>query len=164
MPGATSFRQTEEKQSSFIIDLMLWSPKMDLIAVTAVTGEVLACYRLWHRSILRWFGYVAWLGMLNGSRKTGNRFSIRWPVCKVRNRLSKSFINVLCIYVLIILIHDFYCLRVSADTDAPAAIMINSNLTRWLKHMVRVDRMWLQMRPAFLFTFRLPYRLQVWHE
>jgi len=40
MPGATSFRQTEEKQSSFVIDLMLWSPKMDLIAVTAVTGEV----------------------------------------------------------------------------------------------------------------------------
>jgi len=40
MPGATSFRQTEEKQSSFVIDLMLWSPKMDLIAVTAITGEV----------------------------------------------------------------------------------------------------------------------------
>jgi len=40
MPGGTSFRQTEEKQSSFVIDLMLWSPKMDLIAVTAVTGEV----------------------------------------------------------------------------------------------------------------------------
>jgi len=32
-------------------------------------------------------------------------------------------------------------LRVSADTDAPAAITINSNLTRRLKHMVRVDRM-----------------------
>jgi len=45
-------------------------------------------------------------------------------------------------------------LRVSADTDTPAAIMINSNLTRRLKHMVCVDRMWLQMRPAFLFTFR----------
>jgi len=45
-------------------------------------------------------------------------------------------------------------LRVSADTDAPAAITINSNLTRRLKHMVRVDRMWLQMRLAFLFTFR----------
>ena len=40
MPGATSFRQAEEKPSSFVIDLMLWSPKMDLIAVTAVTGEV----------------------------------------------------------------------------------------------------------------------------
>ena len=40
MPGTMSFRQMEEKQSSFVIDLMLWSPKMDLIAVTAVTGEV----------------------------------------------------------------------------------------------------------------------------
>jgi len=40
MPGATSFRQTEEKQSSFVIDLMLWSPTMDLIAVTSITGEV----------------------------------------------------------------------------------------------------------------------------
>jgi len=30
-------------------------------------------------------------------------------------------------------------LRVSADTDAPAAITINSNLTRRLKHMVRVS-------------------------
>jgi len=79
------------------------------------------------------------VGMLNGSRKTGNRFLIRWPVCKVRNRLSKSFINVLCIYILIISINDFYCLRVSADTDAPAAITINSNLTRRLKHMVRVS-------------------------
>jgi len=77
--------------------------------------------------------------MLNGSCKTGNRFLIRWPVCKVRNRLSKSFINVLCIYIVIILINDFYCLRVSADTDAPAAIMINSNWTRRLKHMVRVS-------------------------
>jgi len=45
-------------------------------------------------------------------------------------------------------------LRVSADTDTPAAIMINSNLTWRLKHMVHVDRMWLQMRPAFLFMFR----------
>jgi len=45
MPGATSFRQTEEKQSSYVIDLMLWSPKMDLVAVTAVTGEVLAFIR-----------------------------------------------------------------------------------------------------------------------
>jgi len=45
-------------------------------------------------------------------------------------------------------------LRVSTDTDAPAAITININLTRRLKHMARVDRMWLQMRPAFLFTFR----------
>ena len=44
MPGGTSFRQTEEKQSSFVIDLMLWSPKMDLIAVTAVTGEVFPVY------------------------------------------------------------------------------------------------------------------------
>jgi len=77
--------------------------------------------------------------MLNGRRKTCNRFLIRWPVCKVRNRLSKSFVNVLCIYILIILINDFYCLSVSADTDAPAAIMINSNLTRRLKHMVRVS-------------------------
>jgi len=67
--------------------------------------------------------------MLNGSRKTGNQFLIWWPVCKVRNRLSKSFINALCIYILIILINAFYCLRVSADTDAPAAITINSNLT-----------------------------------
>jgi len=32
-------------------------------------------------------------------------------------------------------------LRVSADTDTPAAITINSNLTRRLKHMARVDRM-----------------------
>lgn len=40
MPGAMSFRQAEEKPSSFVIDLMLWSPKMDLIAVTAVTREV----------------------------------------------------------------------------------------------------------------------------
>jgi len=45
-------------------------------------------------------------------------------------------------------------LRVSTDTDTPAAITINSDRTRRLKHMVRVDRMWLQMRPAFLFTFR----------
>jgi len=45
-------------------------------------------------------------------------------------------------------------LRVSADASAPAAITISSNLTRRLKHMVRVDRMWLQMRPAFLFMFR----------
>jgi len=79
------------------------------------------------------------LGMLNGSRKTGNRFLIRWPVCKVRNRLSKSFVNVLCIYILLILINDFYCLRVSADADAPAAITINSNLTQRLKHMVHVS-------------------------
>jgi len=79
------------------------------------------------------------IGMLNGSRKTGNRFLIRWPVCKVRNRLLKSFISVLCIYILIILINDFYCLRVSADTDAPAAITINSNMTHRLKNMVRVS-------------------------
>jgi len=26
------------------------------------------------------------IGMLNGSWKTGNRFLIRWPVWKVRNR------------------------------------------------------------------------------
>ena len=39
MPGAMSFRQTE-KPSSFVIDLMLWSPKTDLIPVTAVSGEV----------------------------------------------------------------------------------------------------------------------------
>jgi len=45
-------------------------------------------------------------------------------------------------------------LRVSADTDTPAAITINSNLTRQLKHMVCVHRMRLQTRPAFLFTFR----------
>jgi len=32
-------------------------------------------------------------------------------------------------------------LHVSADTDTPAAITINSNQTRRLKHMVRVDRM-----------------------
>jgi len=32
-------------------------------------------------------------------------------------------------------------LRVSADTDTPAAITINSNLTRRLKHMVCIDRM-----------------------
>jgi len=32
-------------------------------------------------------------------------------------------------------------LRVSTDTDTPAAITINSNLTRRLKHMARVDRM-----------------------
>jgi len=70
------------------------------------------------------------LGMLNGSRKTGNRFLIQWPVCKVRNRLSKSFIIVLCIYILKILINDFYCLRVSADTDAPTAITIKINLVR----------------------------------
>jgi len=43
---------------------------------------------------------------------------------------------------------------VSADADTPAAITINSNRTRRLKHMARVDRMPLQMRPAFLFTFR----------
>jgi len=35
----------------------------------------------------------------------------------------------------------YISLRVSADTDTPAAITINSNLTRQLKHMVRVDRM-----------------------
>jgi len=45
-------------------------------------------------------------------------------------------------------------LRVSADADTPAAITINSNRTWRLKHMARVDGMWLQMRPAFLFTFR----------
>jgi len=32
-------------------------------------------------------------------------------------------------------------LRVSADNDTPAAITINSNLTRRLKHIVRVNRM-----------------------
>ena len=31
-------------------------------------------------------------------------------------------------------------LRVSADADTPAAITINSNQTRRLKHMARVDR------------------------
>jgi len=36
---------------------------------------------------------------------------------------------------------QYISLRVSADTDTPAAITINSNLTCRLKDMVRVDRM-----------------------
>ena len=41
MPGLSSFRQVDEKHIAFEVDLMLWSPKMDLIAVTGVGGEVI---------------------------------------------------------------------------------------------------------------------------
>jgi len=50
------------------------------------------------------------------------------------------------------MLYRFVCLRWYWYAHS-AAITINSNRTRRLKHMVRVDRMWLQMRPAFLFTF-----------
>jgi hypothetical protein len=40
MPGLNSFRQVDEKHVTFEVDQMLWSPKMDLIAVASVTGEV----------------------------------------------------------------------------------------------------------------------------
>jgi len=45
-------------------------------------------------------------------------------------------------YSLVALQHHrirYICLHVSADADAPAAITINSNRTRQLKHMVRVS-------------------------
>ena len=48
------------------------------------------------------------------------------------------------VYSLVALQHRrirYIGLRVSADADAPAAIMINSNRTRRLKLMARVDRM-----------------------
>ena len=45
----------------------------------------------------------------------------------------------------------------------PAAITTNSNRTWRLKHVVHVDRMWLQMRPAFLFTIcRTDCRCDTW--
>jgi len=60
-------------------------------------------------------------------------------------------------YSLIVLQYQrtpYISLRVSAYTDTPAVITINSSRTRQLKHVARIDRMWLQMRLAFLFTFR----------
>lgn len=40
MPAAISFRQVDEKHLPADVELMMWSPKMDLIAVSNVVGEV----------------------------------------------------------------------------------------------------------------------------
>ena len=40
MPDVCSFRQVDEKHVSAEVDLMEWSPKMDLIAVANIQGEV----------------------------------------------------------------------------------------------------------------------------
>ena len=37
---ACSFRQVDEKHVSVEVDMMCWSPKMDLIAIANVQGEV----------------------------------------------------------------------------------------------------------------------------
>jgi len=55
-------------------------------------------------------------------------------------------------------------LRVSADTDTPAAITINSHQTRRLKHMVRPRRQNVTTNEAGISIHVPPYRLQVWHE
>lgn len=54
MPESSSFRQTDEKHVSVEIELMEWSPKMDLIAVSNVQGEVvlhrLSWQKVWTRT------------------------------------------------------------------------------------------------------------------
>lgn len=40
MPETSSFRQVDEKHVSAEVECMAWSPKMDLIAVANVQGEV----------------------------------------------------------------------------------------------------------------------------
>ena len=40
MPEACSFRQVDEKHTSTQVERMLWSPRMDLIAVANIQGEV----------------------------------------------------------------------------------------------------------------------------
>jgi len=70
--------------------------------------------------------------------------------CSVRPILHISEYSLVALYYRRIW---YISLCVSADTDMPAVITFNSNWTRRLKHMVHVDRMRLQMRPAFLFTF-----------
>ena len=40
MPAALSFRQVDEKHLLADVELMIWSPKMDLIAVSNILGEV----------------------------------------------------------------------------------------------------------------------------
>jgi len=52
-------------------------------------------------------------------------------------------------------------LRVSADTDMPAAITINSNRTRRLKHMVCPRRQIVTTNEAGISIHVPPYRLQV---
>jgi hypothetical protein len=40
MPGLNAFRQVDEKHVTFEVDHIVWSPKMDLIAVAGIAGEV----------------------------------------------------------------------------------------------------------------------------
>ena len=40
MPEGCSFRFVEEKHASGVVEYMVWSPKMDLIAVANNQGEV----------------------------------------------------------------------------------------------------------------------------
>ena len=41
MPEAGAFRQVDEKHVSAEVDLMVWSPKFDLVALSNGQGEVL---------------------------------------------------------------------------------------------------------------------------
>jgi hypothetical protein len=40
MTESTAFRQMDEKHVSVDVELMLWSPKFDLVALSNVQGEV----------------------------------------------------------------------------------------------------------------------------
>ncbi len=40
MPSACSFRQVEEKHVATEVRFMVWSPRMDLLALANVQGEV----------------------------------------------------------------------------------------------------------------------------
>ena len=40
MPEPGAFRQVDEKHVSAEVDLMVWSPKFDLVALSNVQGEV----------------------------------------------------------------------------------------------------------------------------
>lgn len=40
MPEQGAFRQVDEKHVSAEVDLMVWSPKFDLVALSNVQGEV----------------------------------------------------------------------------------------------------------------------------
>jgi len=84
--------------------------------------------------------------------------------CNTKYRLESSVRPILCIgeYSLVALQYRrirYIGLRVSADTDAPAAITINSNLTRRLKHGLR--RQNVTTNEAGISIHVPPYRLQV---
>ncbi|CAN8004254.1 unnamed protein product [Ixodes pacificus] len=64
-----SFRQTEERNVSGEVDLMLWSPKLDLIALALVQGQV-ALHRLSRKRV--------WLRAPPGGKEQNKVKSLAW--------------------------------------------------------------------------------------